>query len=129
MAAFYRALNVVFTGDLAPMSELWSHADDVTYLGPTGGLKTGWAEVLADWQEQADLRLGGEVEPASLHVFAPEGGQLAAAQNLELGRNPNAPDGIGEVHIRATHLFRNEAGTWRMISHHADLLPYLDHGA
>ena len=31
---FYAGLNAMFTGDAGPMQEVWSHADDVTYMGP-----------------------------------------------------------------------------------------------
>ena len=29
-ASFYTALNAVLGGDVAPMTDLWSHADDTT---------------------------------------------------------------------------------------------------
>lgn len=38
---FYAALNVLFAGDVAPMSAVWSHRDDVTYMGPAGGFRVG----------------------------------------------------------------------------------------
>jgi len=41
----YAALNSMFEGDLDPMIEVWSHADDVTYMGPSGGILVGWEEV------------------------------------------------------------------------------------
>ena len=31
-AQFYKSLNVMFTGDAAPMLQVWSQADDVTYM-------------------------------------------------------------------------------------------------
>ena len=34
---FYSAHNEIFEGDLAPMEEIWSHEDDVTYMSPIGG--------------------------------------------------------------------------------------------
>jgi len=37
-AKFYSALNVMFSGDAGPMKDVWSHAADVTYMGPGGGL-------------------------------------------------------------------------------------------
>ena len=35
---FYTALNALFEGDVAPMVDVWSHAEDVTYMGPDGRL-------------------------------------------------------------------------------------------
>jgi len=42
VSQFYVALNKMFKGNIDPMKEVWSHADDVTYMGPTGGMKVGW---------------------------------------------------------------------------------------
>ena len=121
-AQFYSALNAVFTGDLTPMKEVWSHADDVTYMGPTGGLKVGWKEVLADWEAQAALKLGGKVSPEEMKITV--GQDLAVTQNFEKGEN--VVDGKPQmVSIRATNIFRKENGRWKMIGHHTDLLPYL----
>ncbi len=69
---FYAALNSMFKGDLDPMIEVWSHADDVTYMGPAGGLLVGSEEVRNSWEEQAKLKLGGKVEPEEMHVIAGE---------------------------------------------------------
>jgi len=52
-AQFYAALNQMFKGELAAMKVMWSHADDVTYMGPTGNFERGWAAVLKDWEGQA----------------------------------------------------------------------------
>jgi ketosteroid isomerase-like protein len=122
-ADFYEALNVMFTGDLGPMKEVWSHADDVTYMSPLGGYQVGWTDTLKVWETSAAMKLGGKVEAADLHVIASN--DLAIVQNHEVGSNIG-PDGeIEKVSIRATNIFRKEKGEWKMVSHHTDLLPYL----
>ncbi|PYJ34671.1 MAG: DUF4440 domain-containing protein, partial [Verrucomicrobia bacterium] len=63
---FYTALNALFTGDVGPMKEVWSHANDVTYMGPGGGFQAGWDQVLKNWEEQAAMKLGGKVEPTEM---------------------------------------------------------------
>src|SRR6266566_1098626 len=68
VAQFYTALNTMFTGELGPMKEVWSHANDVTYMGPGGGFQVGWGQVLATWEAQAAKKLGGRVEPADTRV-------------------------------------------------------------
>ncbi len=45
-------------GDLGQMKEVWSHADAVTYMGPTGGIKVGWNEALEVWEAQAAVNRG-----------------------------------------------------------------------
>jgi len=120
---FYSALNEMFTGELGPMKEVWSHKDDVTYMGPGGGFRLGWKDVLADWETQAALKLGGRVEPRDMRITV--GHDLAIVSNYEIGQNVTADGKALEVTIRATNLFRNENGTWKMIGHHTDLLPFL----
>ena len=122
-AQFYSALNVMFTGDLEPMKKVWSHAEDVTYMGPGGGFRVGWSEVLKDWESQAAMKLGGKVEAVDMRVLV--GRDLAITQNYEKGEN-KGPDGKSlTVLIRATNIFRKEKGEWKMISHHTDLLPHV----
>ena len=122
-AEFYEALNAMFIGDLEPMKRLWSHSDDVTYMGPDGGFQVGWKQVLPDWEKQAALKLGGKVEPSNI-VFN-IGTDLAVAHNYEKGQNKDKDGKTVTVSIRATNIFRKEEGKWRMIGHHTDTLPFL----
>lgn len=123
-ASFYRALNSMFTGELAPMVVVWSHADDVTYMGPTGGITVGWPAVHGVWERQAAKKLGGKVEPVQTHVAV--GRDLAVVVDIEKGENVDADGHPLTVSIRATNVFRKEDGAWKMIGHHTDLLPWLD---
>ena len=120
---FYAALNAMFTGDLGPMKEVWSHGEDVTYMGPGDGFRIGWDQVLADWETQAAMKLGGKVKPEDMHITV--GQELAVVHNYEKGENTNVEGKPQQVSIRATNLFRKEDGKWKMIGHHTDLLPYL----
>ncbi len=121
--AFYSALNVLFTANPDPMNEVWSHADDVTYMGPGGGFQVGWPQVFDNWKKQAAMKLGGNVEPAEMHITV--GREIAVVQNYENGTNTNARGKQEKVSIRATSIFRKEKGKWKMIGHHTDLLSYL----
>jgi ketosteroid isomerase-like protein len=121
---FYSSLNALFTGNLAPMEEIWSHADDVTYMGPAGGIQVGWQHVRTAWKSQAELKLGGQVEPHDIHVTVGE--NLAIVQCNEIGNNTNVDGQNVSVSIRATNVFRKEQGEWKMIGHHTDLIPELD---
>ena len=120
---FYAALNAMFTGDLGAMKEVWSHAEDITYMGPGGGFRIGWDQILMDWEIQAAMKLGGKVKPENMHITV--GQELGVVQNYEKGENTNAEGKPQQVSIRATNLFRKEDGKWKMIGHHTDLLPYL----
>jgi ketosteroid isomerase-like protein len=120
---FYSALNTMFKGDVSPMIEVWSHAPDVTYLGPQGGILIGWDEVRKAWEEQAALKLGGQVNPEDMHITV--GDKIGITQNYERGTN-NVDGKPVTVSIRATNIFRLEEGKWKMIGHHVDLLPWLE---
>ena len=120
---FYAALNAMFTGELGPMQEVWSHAEDVTFMGPGGGFRIGWEQVRADWETQAARKLGGKVKPEEIHITV--GSELAVVHNYEKGENTPVEGKPQQVSIRATSLFRKEDGKWKMIGHHTDLLPFL----
>lgn len=122
ISEFYEALNDLLTGNSAPMTAVWSHAEDVTYLGPQGGILVGWANVSKAWKEQAQLKLNGRIEPEDIHVIKFD--NLRITHNFEVGSN--VVNGKNEqVRVRATNIFRKEDGKWKMISHQTDLLPYL----
>ncbi len=123
-SAFYASLNNLFAGDASGMDDVWSHAADVSYMGPGGGYQVGWEQVRANWQSQAALRLGGKVEPREMHTTV--GGDLAFSECYEVGNNVDVEGRPIAVSIRATNLFRKENGQWKMIGHHTDLLPYLE---
>ncbi len=120
---FYGALNAMFKGELAPMEAVWSHRDDVTYMGPTGGYQQGWAAVREDWRGQAALKLGGKVTPTNVRIIA--GRDVAVVTNYEEGENTNADGKVEKLRLRATSMYRLENGQWKMVGHHTDPLPYL----
>jgi ketosteroid isomerase-like protein len=120
---FYTSLNAQLAGDTSPMQQLWSHADNVTCMGPDGGIAVGWNDVLALFNDEASLKLGGTVEPVDPHVTV--GADLAVIECYELGDSVDAKGRSVAVRIRATNVFRKENDQWKMIGHHTDLLPSL----
>ncbi len=120
---FYAALNTLFTGDAEPMLAVWSHADDTTYMGPTGQYDRGWDAIHANWETQAALKLGGKVEPTEVSVIAGE--TVAVVSEYEEGENTNAKGAVAKVKLRGTNIFRKEDGVWKMVGHHTDTLPFL----
>ena len=80
----------------------------------------GWDRVLKEWEAQAAMKLGGFISAGDTHTMIGE--KIAVVQDCEKGNNGEGR----EVSIRATNLFRKEQGTWKMIGHHTDLLPFLN---
>jgi len=120
---FNAALNFTFEGDIDPMIKVWSHADDVTYMGPSGGILVGWEQVRNSWEEQAKLKVGGKVETEDMHIIVGE--NIGITVNFERGTNYINGKPV-KVNIRATNVFRLENGKWKMIGHHTDILPWLE---
>ncbi len=121
-AGFYTALNAMFTGDADPIQEVWSHAEDVTFMGPDGSVNVGWHEVRANWEVQAEMKLGGEIRHEL--IMATVGHDLAVVQCREVGENVIDGKPVA-VSLRATNVFRKENGAWKMIGHQTDKLPFL----
>ncbi len=121
---FYAAHNEIFEGNLTPMEEVWSHADDVTYMSPIGGILIGWDATRDSWNKQAELKLHGHVYPIDKQVV--EGTDIGLCHNYIVGTN-FVVDGK-EVHpnIRATTVYRKEDGSWKVISHHTDIMHWLE---
>ena len=121
--AFFAALREMFTGNLDPMKALWSHADDVVYMGPTSVLLMGWGPVLADWEKQAAMKLGGHIDPGERQVTVGE--DIAVTHCRARGTNTDPQGNSVEFSLRGTNVFRKEGGQWKLIAHHSDPLPYL----
>jgi hypothetical protein len=69
---FYSALNALFMGEIEPMMQIWSHADDVTYMGPTGGFNIGWQEISEAWSAPG-CRWQRAESHDSRHELVPQG--------------------------------------------------------
>lgn len=120
---FYRALNAIFIGDTSLMERVWSHANDVSYLGPQGGILIGWDQVLNAWKDHAMMRLGGSIESHEFHLI--QEGVMAIMICIEIGTN-YIEDIEEPIQIRAHNVFRKEEGKWKMICHHTDPLNHLN---
>lgn len=120
---FYAALNAMFTGNAQQIKDLWSHADDVTYMGPNGLYLVGWEKIEQEWNSQAASKLGGHVTPQKIHFVV--GTDIAVYTCIESGENiVNGEKEI--VQIRASTVFRKENGTWKIIGHQTDPLGYMN---
>ncbi len=116
---FYEALGAVLVGEVDPMLELLSSADDATYLGPMGEVIVGWDAIRDAWIAQAQTELGGRVTPFDRHYSVT--GSIGIVVGWEKGELHRGMP--GEVNIRATSTYRLEDGAVKMIGHQTDRLP------
>ncbi|MEM7465148.1 MAG: nuclear transport factor 2 family protein, partial [Pseudomonadota bacterium] len=120
--AFFSALNEMFTGNIKPMEALWSHADDVIYLGPVPELfHIGWKVTDQDWAAQGTAHLGGSINVVKRHMVI--GKDLAVVHHLAEASGQGTEKAA--IRMRGTNVFRKEDGAWKLIAHHSDPLPYV----
>lgn len=115
---FYAALNAMLAGDPSPLADVFSHADDVTYMPAEGGVLVGWDQVFADWSRQAEASRGGRAEAEGIRAVAGE--DIAISQALTNGSITGTDGKTHQAQLRETSAFRREGGGWKMIAHHAD---------
>ncbi|MCX5937943.1 MAG: hypothetical protein NTW02_07020 [Cyanobium sp. LacPavin_0920_WC12_MAG_62_9] len=53
--AFYAAANLMLAGDLSGLQSIWSEADDISQLGPTGAICIGRAAVMEQFAKEAAI--------------------------------------------------------------------------
>ena len=120
---FYAALSATLTGDAAPMLALWADGPEATVMHPGGGRQVGREEVRAAWEGWAGAVRDGRIEPAdvTLRLLTPD---VACVSAVERGEGT-----VGDVAIdvdqRATLVLRRDAGGWKAVHHHVDVIPAL----
>lgn len=117
---YYVALNRVANGDAGPMMEIWSHSPDVTVLHPLAGVTVGWEQVRASWEQFAQQSSGGQITLRDPLIRV--GTDLAYV----VGTNASQATVTGETisfELRATHIFRREAGGWKAVHQHVEIAP------
>jgi len=118
---WFDVLNAMLNGDAEPFAALYSHKDDVTYMGAEGTYRVGWPATFADWAAQAEKSSGGSVEGRDVHIVVAD--DMALASHYTVGNVRNSEGEMTETAVRETSVFRKEDGGWRMIGHHADANP------
>jgi ketosteroid isomerase-like protein len=115
---FYAALNRMLNGDIGPMADIWSHSAAVTTMHPIGGREVGWDKVREAWKQVAKLASDGQVKLSDQLIQVT--GDMAYEVGIEQGQ---AKFGGKQVSIeqRVTNIYRREAGTWKIVHHHADV--------
>jgi ketosteroid isomerase-like protein len=115
----HAAITKQSQGQPEPFLELWSHADDVTIMAAIGGYQVGFDAVrdlltAASKTQQFD---GWRAE--NIATVLNEG----LAFTVELEHYAHTVDGEDKgMTLRATQIYRQEDGQWRVIHRHGDIL-------
>jgi len=116
--AFYAAGNQSLAGDGSAFEAIWSEADDISHLGPTGGICTGRAAVMEHFKKEAAMGFEGTLVADERHfVETPEMGYMVCMERTSDMTQAGQPI---QADIRATTIFRKEAGAWRVVHHQTD---------
>ncbi len=117
---FYAALNRMLNGDIGPLADIWLHTPAVTTMHPIGGRELGWNNVFEAWTQVAKMASDGQVKLTDQLIQVT--GDMAYEVGVEQGQ---ARFGGKQVSIeqRVTNIYRREAGTWKIVHHHADVSP------
>ena len=116
--AFYAAGNQLLAGDPHAFAAIWSEADDISHLGPNGGLCVGRQAVMNQFAKEAAMGFRGTlVADERRFVETPEMGVLVCMERT--GGMTQAGEAI-QSDIRSTTVFRREGDHWRAVHHHTD---------
>jgi ketosteroid isomerase-like protein len=121
LARLHAAMAKVANGDTAAIKALYAHDDDATSFYGWGGYEKGWEAVSRRWNWAGRQFKGGTVSYESVtRVVTAE---LAYTTDIETFKvrvdGTNAPT---QWSNRVTHIFRLEAGEWRLVHRHANRL-------
>jgi ketosteroid isomerase-like protein len=115
---FYAAGNRLLTGDASAFDAIWSEADDISHLGPTGAIRIGRAAVMEQFAREAAMGFQGTLRADDRHyVETAEMGWLVCVERTS---GMTQAGEVIAVDIRSTTIFRKEDGHWRAVHHHTD---------
>jgi ketosteroid isomerase-like protein len=87
--------------------------------GPPGGIKVGWEEVRAGWEQAAQGRSEGQVSLDDLVVLPIADDVAYTVGAYTVGTEHGQVNTIG-VDQRVTTIYRREGGEWKVVHHHTD---------
>jgi SnoaL-like domain len=122
IAQLHAAMAKVANGDVSDIKALYSHSDDATSFYGWGGYEKGWQAVSQRWDWAGAQFKGGTVRYESVsRVITPELFYVTDIETFESQRVANT-EGITGWSNRVTHIFRREAGEWRLLHRHGNRL-------
>jgi ketosteroid isomerase-like protein len=116
----HQALDAFARGDHEPAARLWSRREDVTLGNPFGPFVRGFAQILEAMQRAASFYREGKAVGFDL-ISKEVTADLAYLVEVErLSAKLGGGEDLVPVSLRATSIFRNEDGGWKLVHRHAD---------
>ena len=122
IARLHAAMAKVANGDVSAIKSLYSHTADATSFYGWGGYEKGWESVSGRWDWAGAQFKGGTVRHENIStVITPEMFYVTDIETYE-GQRVASVEGVTGWSNRVTHVFRQEAGEWRLVHRHANRL-------
>jgi ketosteroid isomerase-like protein len=122
IARLRAAMAKVANGDVSAIKSLYSHTADATSFYGWGGYEKGGEAVSRRWDWAGTQFKGGSVRYENVStVVTPEMFYLTEIETYENQRVAGV-EGLTGWTNRVTHIFRREAGEWRLLHRHGNRL-------
>jgi ketosteroid isomerase-like protein len=122
IARLHAAMAKVANGDVSAIKNLYAHTVDATSFYGWGGYEKGWEAVSARWEWAGMQFRGGTVRHDNIStIITPEMFYVTDIETFENQRVAGV-EGVTGWSNRVTHIFRFEAGEWRLVHRHANRL-------
>ncbi len=125
LSEFRLAATEMAKGNPEAVKALYSDADDITLANPFGHAVRGRTEVFAALNFVAARFSDGEVSEFNT-LARYESPELATLVDVEHWRTRIAGGDVAEFDLRVSSTYRNEHGTWKLVSRHADPISTFD---
>jgi ketosteroid isomerase-like protein len=118
---FEAGTSAMINGSDSLWDESASHAEDVTFFGPSGGIDRGWGEVGPMYRMGASRLTPSGAKVSVEYLAIGVSGDLAYTVAIErstfrMAGQANTTEG----YTRATDVFRREDGHWKLVHRHMD---------
>jgi ketosteroid isomerase-like protein len=123
LRTFEEGLTRFVNGDATLWKKNASRSDIATILGAWGAYEKGWPEVGSryDWAAARFQPSGAKVNVEYLSTVV--SGDLACTVTIERSTVRLVDqEKVAPMALRVTHVFRREAGEWKLLHRHADVL-------
>lgn len=118
----HAAVRRVAQGDVGPIKALYSHAADATSFYGWGGYEKGWNAVSKRWDWAGQQFKGGTVAYQNVTtVVTADMFYVTDIETFDM-QGMAGLDGPTGWSNRVTHIFRREAGAWRLVHRHGNRL-------
>jgi len=118
----HEAEDALVHGEVGPRLAMWSHREPVTLFAALGPSKSGWAQLEPMFRAVASRVSRGRDVSYELIAFDTAGD---IAWTVGVSRFTVSIDGgpPSPRTLRLTHLYRREAGEWKVVHEHSDFQP------